>query len=383
MHESHPKSAMICMSGRRRTGPIFVVLLHAAFVMTWYGAAWAQDSVATDVGTDTNTEWRPVGRSWTINSDNDLFVGSGLDRDYTGGISLTLSHPVSPDERRPGQWALDRLDRWSGLAAHLSRRSAGLPVGRLTQFGVLAFTPQRLDSTEPEREDRPYASMLYVTESRFRISDSGSRVYQSSLTAGLLGTSAAEQLHRKIHSALGLRVPEGYGRQISAGGELTGRYVVSRHSLLRSQNGERAGHDLSMRVEGSVGFLTEGVWNLGLRWGRRGSPWWSSPSDHGEYAGRALPRSGARHGPESYLTAGVALRIRLYNALLQGQVRATQTALSHSEVLLLVAEAWLGGVRSFGSFVISYTIRFQTPEIRTGFGARNQLWASLALGRTF
>lgn len=34
-----------------------------------------------------------AGVSWAFYFDNDLFASTGRDRDYTGGISLTLSGP--------------------------------------------------------------------------------------------------------------------------------------------------------------------------------------------------------------------------------------------------------------------------------------------------
>ncbi len=360
---------------------LFGCLLSPVVAAEGRVAARSQEAMAH--GADHSaTMPRLVGRSWVLNIDNDLFVAGGLDRDYTGGISLTIGHPFENAHRRPGQRVLDRLERWSGLAGHQQRVGAGEPVGRALQFGVLALTPEFSDSALPEPGDRPYASMAYVTESRFRVNDAQTLAYQSSITLALIGSSLAEQLQRKLHSALGLRVPAGYERQISNGGELSAQYAVARRSLLQAHGDKLSGHDLRLSLEGNIGFTTEGVAGVLFRWGRRTSPWWSDPSGYGEFASRPVSKGRSSGNGDFFLALGVQVRARLYNVLVHGQFRATESALSIADTRPFVADAWLGVVRSIGALRVSYTIRYQTPELRRGIGSRDQIWASIALERT-
>ncbi len=324
----------------------------------------------------------PVGRTWTLNIDNDLFVAGGRDRDYTGGISFAIGNPFDNAHHRPGQRVLAWMDHWSGLGSHLDRIGAGEPVGRALQFGVLALTPERLDSAFPEPGDRPYASMAYVTESRFRVNDARTLVHQSSVTLALLGSSLAEQFQRRLHMALGLRVPAGYGRQLSSGGELSAQYAVAKLSLLHAHDSGVPGYDFRLSLEGTIGFITEGVAGVQFRWGRRTSPWWSDASSYGEFAARPARKGRFSGNGDFFLALGAQVRARLYNVLVHGQFRATESALRVADTRPFIADAWIGVVHSAGALRISYTIRYQTHELRRGVGARDQTWASIALERT-
>ena len=49
----------------------------------------------------------------------------------------------------------------------------------------------------------------------------------------------------------------------------------------------------------------------------------------------------------------------------------------------IIREAWLGVVGDVGDFRLSYTLRYQSAEIKTGEGARELRWASLAVSKRF
>jgi hypothetical protein len=322
-------------------------------------------------------------RHWTINADNDLFVGQGTDQGYTGGLSVTLSGPQIAESPAPTRLALSWFDHWTRFRGKLSPHDSETQPFYTLQFGTLAMTPEALEADVPIEGDRPYASMAYIADSHYALSESESVLYQSTFTLGLIGTSMAEQVQKKVHKALSLREPGGYGRQISQGGELTARYAVARHALVRSTGFAGRGHDVKFVLEGGVGFLTEVAAELALRWGRRATPWWVSASDRGEYAAQPATNGagGAYDLGDFHLTTGVKVRARAYNVFLQGQFRESAYTLSGSRLHPFVAEGWLGVVRDVRDFQISYTIRFQTAEMRHGRGARSQTWASLAVGR--
>ncbi len=378
---------------------ILVMFRKSAFVvvlMAWTALAPQLESYAeTPSGRATQvssvghpSEQQPARRSWpelhwTFTADNDLFVGRGDDRGYTGGLTTTLTGARLADIRAPSRLMLESIDRWLGFDRLSNVSESDRQTHFAMQFGVLALTPERLDVVAPVGGDRPYASLIYISESRYFLVSDENVLLQSSLTLGLLGTSVAEQMQTRVHRTLGLRMPMGYGRQVSEGGELTARYSLSRHGLLRSLRSQRRGRDLKFVVEGTVGFITEASAALVLRWGSLASPWWADASDLGEYAAQPAPNGvpRARSRGDFYVTVGTKVRVRAYNALLQGQFRSSVHTLDSSELRMLVADSWIGVVRDVGQFQISYTIRHQSPEIRRGIGSRDQLWASLAIGR--
>ena len=47
----------------------------------------------------------------------------------------------------------------------------------------------------------------------------------------------------------------------------------------------------------------------------------------------------------------------------------------------MIREAWLGVVADLGDFRLSYTLRFQSAEIKEGEGARDLRWAGLAVSK--
>jgi hypothetical protein len=363
-----------------------VVLLAGVIVAGWSSPSHAggQSEIAVDRRQESGRHLpTPPRRHWTVNADNDLFVGQGTDRGYTGGLSITLSGSQIAETPAPTRLALRWFDRWTRFSGKLSRHDSETQPFYALQIGTLAMTPEALEANLPVEGDRPFASMGYITDSHYALSESESVLYQSSFTLGLIGTSIAEQVQKKVHKALRLREPAGYGQQISEGGELTARYAVARHALLRSAGVAVRGHDLKFVLEGGVGFLTEVAAELALRWGRRATPWWVSASDRGEYAAQPAANGAGRAYDvgDFHLTTGVKVRARAYNVFLQGQFRESPYTLSGSQLRPFVAEAWLGVVRDVRDFQISYTIRFQTAEMRNRPGGRSQAWASLAIGK--
>lgn len=320
---------------------------------------------------------------WVFNADNDLFAGQGHDYGYTGGLSLTLTGGRLAETSSPGGRVLDRLDDWTRFGHLSGSADTSSPKRDSLQIGVLALTPEVLEQDLPVPGDRPYGSLAYVAHSRYGLSDDEKRLYQSTFTVGLLGTSIAEQMQKKIHGAIGLREPLGYGHQISEGGELTARYAVARHALLARSGDERKDYDLKFTLEASVGYLSEGAAALALRWGRRTTPWWSSASEYGEYAAQPAPKApeAARRPGDFYFIAGIKARARFYNAFLQGQFRASELTFPSSTLRPVVLESWIGVVRGIGDVQVTYALRHQTAELRTGAGSRNLVWASLAIGK--
>lgn len=321
-------------------------------------------------------------RAWTVHVDNDLFAFTDDDRDYTAGISVTLGEDVALG--RPLARALDFLDARTGFGkAYADGRTL-----RSVEAGLVLFTPRDLAATEPLFDDRPYANLTYLSSSRLTHDPDRPVAYQSTLTVGLLGLPFVEPLHRSVHGAVGSQEPMGYEHQISDGGEPTFRYAVTRYRLLGSGMYDERPYQLRLGLTGSIGYLTEVDAELAFRWGNLDTPWWSSVPSASDYAGHP-PISSAqeverRDGVRFQLSAGVNMRLRLYNSFLQGQFRSSDVSFSSSRLNHVLLEAWLGLTTVFrNDLSVSYTVRHQTEEINSGDGSREFTWASIGVAKQF
>ena len=122
-----------------------------------------------------------------------------------------------------------------------------------------------------------------------------------------------------------------------------------------------------------------------MRVGRFDTPWWSFAPELTDYIGAPVPV--AQHtsaAPEFYLFTGARVKARAYNAFLQGQFRDSAVEFSYSEIEPIVAEVWIGVVTQiFDQTQISYTLNYQTAELREGKGARDALWGAVQLSHNF
>ncbi|HEX6994145.1 MAG TPA: lipid A deacylase LpxR family protein [Gammaproteobacteria bacterium] len=357
-------------------------------VALFAGPAGAKERTAhvaenTKAELDVGSTGRLRPRGWTVHLDNDLFAFTDDDRDYTAGISVTLGGREAAG-LKPLSRALDWVDRKTGFGT----ASDAVESARSFEAGLLLFTPQNLDAEAPLYDDRPYANLTYLSSSRLTHDASSRTAYQSSLTVGVLGMPWVEHLHRTVHVAFGSREPKGYTHQISDGGEPTARYAVSRYRLLGSGMYRDRPYHLRFGLSGSIGYLTEASADLAFRWGNLDTPWWSSSPSLADYGGhppiRLARESVPRSGPRLQLAAGVSMRVRAYNAFLQGQFRSSDVTLSSSRLNPVLLEAWLGITAVFKNHLsVTYTLRHQTEEIRTGDGSRESSWASIGIAQQF
>jgi len=329
----------------------------------------------------------PWTTGWTIGLDNDVLVGSGIDRDYTAGATLTMGGRRVSGQRFSLDPALGWFDRLSGFEGRYRQQASAEPW-HLLQFGLQLFTPRDVSAVEPIRDDRPYANLVYVATSRYALNLRRDRVYQSTLTLGLLGTGFGEAVQNAVHDLSGSEPTRGFHNQVSDGGEPTFRYTVGRQALLASGGAGRFGHyDLKTTVGGSLGYLTEAGAGLSLRLGRIQSPWWRTAGESAHYAAQpaliASPGSGVGGSSESYLSLGLQARLRAYNALLQGQFRDSAVTLSFGELNPVLFDVWLGYAARLGGVDIQYSIRYQSPEIRSGAASRDLVWGGLTIGGSF
>jgi hypothetical protein len=320
-------------------------------------------------------------RGWSLEIDNDLFALTQSDRDYTGGLGVTVHGPQTPEYRWSPDPLLARLDR---LTVPGAENVAA--VLHAVQVALIGFTPEDLRTTAVVPEDRPYAGLLFVTAARQYVTRDQRTIRYSELSVGALGLSLTSDLHDAVHDVVDSESPRGYDHQISAGGELTARYVTG-GARLRGQRlvlGSRLLESKS-NWELSAGYLTEASYAFSTRLGAIRSPWWSFNPERVDYIARPSPLAGTRSGAnELYVWAGAKLRLRAYNAFLQGQFRDSDHTFSHGELNQVIGEVWLGVTGQISSDTqVSYVMRYQTAEIRDGIGSRDPLWAGVTISHGF
>ncbi|HKR35464.1 MAG TPA: lipid A deacylase LpxR family protein [Steroidobacteraceae bacterium] len=310
-----------------------------------------------------------------LHIDNDLFAGRNLDRDYTGGLAITLSGTAARDGLLSLDPVLTRIDQ-------LFESSPAASVRHARQIGLIAFTPSDIITDEAQQADRPYASLLFASNGRVRVDPDDRGAWTSSLTVGFLGLHLSEALHDLVHEAVGSEKPQGYDHQISAGGEPTARYMLARHKLVYADPTGRI--DVKTTVEGSVGFLTETSAAISMRVGRFDTPWWTFSPELADYIAAPTPVESLGVQREVYFFAGARLTARAYNAFLQGQFRDSDVRYSYDEIEPIVGHAWVGVMtQMFANTEVSYALHYQTAELRDGKAARDAFWGGVQLAHSF
>jgi hypothetical protein len=310
-----------------------------------------------------------------LHIDNDLFAGRNLDRDYTGGVAITLSGTAARDSLLSLDPVLARIDELFDSAPAATERHA-------RQIGLIAFTPSDIITDEAQQADRPYASLLFASNGRVRVDADDRGAWTSSLTVGFLGLQLSQSLHDAVHEVVGSEKPQGYDHQISAGGEPTARYMIARHNLWYADPTGRV--DVKTTVAGSVGFLTETSAAISVRIGRFDTPWWTFAPELADYIAAPTPVESLGVQREVYFFAGARVTARAYNAFLQGQFRHSDVRYSYDEIEPLVGHAWIGVMTQlFPNTELSYALHYQTAELRDGKAARDAFWGGVQLAHSF
>ncbi|MFT6302281.1 MAG: hypothetical protein ACI9XK_001709 [Granulosicoccus sp.] len=325
----------------------------------------------------------PYDAGWQMYVDNDLFTGSDIDRDYTGGIAVAFSG------RRAREWNfsldswLDRIDKLTGMQV---LQFADDGFSRHTfEFGFVMLTPENITLTEAQTDDHPYGNFLFVANSQQVTFPEKGLILQSALTVGLIGTDAGPEIQNVIHSATGSEPAQGWNNQISEGGELTGRYsLMAQKNLVKTY--AKYSYEISSVLEGNIGFNTDVAVSLAGRFGKLRSPWWSFVPHQSDYInlGQTITsRIDRRIMPaEIFGWAGVKGKFSAYNGFLQGQFRDSKVKYDSDELKHDVYEGWLGVTRTWKSgFGLSFFVRKRTGEIK-GPGSRNPRWSGFIISFT-
>lgn len=365
----------------KRKKPLHVLLLPIAVVALLLATAVrAQGSANTTMLTE------PDSTGWSLYLDNDILTPRPRDRDYTGGISFTLTGhraatwPVSADS------LLGIIDKSFGLP--LENHEAGIDQMHSLQLGVAAFTPGNILITGVIPGDRPYAALIYLANSRLSLDEKDPDNAQlTTLTLGVLGSALVPGAQRIFHRGIGSDEPEAWSHQISHGGEPTLRYSYVHQHLLASGENERARYEIKPSFEAGAGFITDASVALSARWGTITTPWWSFSPDRTEYFSQpatGLAPAQVRSGRELYAFVGGKLKVRPYNVFLQGQFRHSDLTYGPDDIRPVMAEAWLGVTGQLSDdYWLSWELRYQTSELRVEPGDRPLVWGRIFITRYF
>lgn len=318
---------------------------------------------------------KPI-QSWALSFDNDILVPSSRDQDYTYGVSIAASGPAVAEDFEFIHGPLTTLNDSVGRFV-----SANTTVTHSVEFGIYGFTPEDIAVTTPNHDDRPYASMVYLSAAQERSGTQENVVWRSALTLGVLGLEIAGQLQNEVHRRIDSQIAEGWQHQVSDGGEVTARYSLARQTLWTLGNPQL---EVKTSWMGSLGYITEFGYGTSLRFGRIASRWQSYNPELTQYREQASQAIAGTCQCESYFVAGAAVKVRAYNAFLQGQFRHSDVTYSSSELEHGIVEAWIGYTHAFaGGYRVSYVLRGHSSEVKEGAGDRNVMWGGLTLAQYF
>ncbi len=343
-------------------------------------AASIEDEKRLQVEFTDETQQKKGGSGWAFYFDNDLFASTGRDRDYTGGVSFTLSGPQAATYTLSVDPVLGAVNGWLGVG------NSGDKILNSFEFGLTAFTPENIDLAVPLFDDRPYAGLIYISNTRQNVNYKNRSSVISSLTIGVLGLNIPGEFQNKLHKIFDATQAQGWGNQISDGGELTFRYSLSKQ-YVRWADYSAPGYNYEIKTARNVnvGYLTDLTWSVSGRFGKIRTPWSSFNPQNAAYAEKGLPLADLNNQPknEFYFWAGLSVHLRAYNALIQGQFRDSAVTYDRDELNHVVGELWVGVTSELDSGLrLSYFLRGQSSEIKSGPGSRKPVWGGIIVSRS-
>jgi len=152
-------------------------------------------------------ETEPNDTGWALYLDNDLFVMRSADQDYTGGASFTLSGGIAQKywySLDPVLNVVDSISDFSSLHLSNDRQLHSLEIG----FTV--FTPSDIQNIANQTDDRPYASIIYLSNTHESINLSEDSAFVSSFSLGILGSHLVQNIQTQVHKLTGSEKPVGW-----------------------------------------------------------------------------------------------------------------------------------------------------------------------------
>ncbi|GAA0693178.1 lipid A deacylase LpxR family protein [Marinobacterium maritimum] len=323
-----------------------------------------------------------VDNSWTANLyfENDLF--SETDEQYTNGLRLSwvspeidsfIDDPLLPDWLRSANRLLAPLDPEPvNLGDDVSRRL-------IFTIGQLIMTPDDLDRTTLDPDDRPYAGWLYAgfgyhTQTRTRMNS-------FEVNLGMVGpASLAQEAQDFIHDLRGFEKFQGWDNQLDNefGLQLIYEY---KYRWMREALAHRWQHETILHGGGSLGNIATYL-NAGLEY-RIGK---HLPHDFGTSAlrpggdnsvpGRGDPRFSHQWGFHGFVSLDG--RYVLRDIFLDGNTFSDSHSVDRRP---WVADAAFGVAATWERWKLSYARIYRTRQFEQQNGSHN--FGSLAISYTF
>lgn len=358
---------------------------HLAKLLLVAAIASAPPVAGAAAGDPATAAEEPRNAGWTLHLDNDGLLATGRDQQYTGGLSLELAGARAAEY----PWSLDPILGFADRLSGFGRLSDGVEHTRRHSFfvGLAVFTPEDIDDPEPIDDDHPYGNLLTLGNIRQTVDRENGVRYKSSFNIGLLGTNAGEAVQDFAHEVRGIDKAQGWDNQIADGGEPTALYRVSRQALLaRGDTSAGRGYDWRYDTSAALGHTTEATIGSSVRWGRIRSDWWSFDPAFTDYLDTSGPlyddtRLARR---EWFVWLGMKARLRLYNALLEGQFRDSAVTFSRSELRLVIGELGTGVQADLfdTGFQVGFEVRARTREI-DGAEGEQPVFGRMTVSRRF
>ena len=311
-----------------------------------------------------------IDRGIGIYFDQDLLVPLlNEDRDYTMGIAVEFFWA-----KEEGLYPLDNLVRHAG--SWLGLKNSDSNIAYSFMLGTVNYTPDDLSASEPLLNDRPYSSLIYLSNKRVR-ADANNAV-AAEVLLGILGTNVAKVAQQKLHgwwrSATNSDEPvdpQGWAHQISNGGELTTRIRFS-NSRLQSRFSRPGRWDVATNWGLSLGYQTNANIGIAIRAGSIKSPFWSLPFDPVN-RGNFLPSTPKR---EWYVWSALRTHLIGYDALLQGQFRNSDVTYSADQIERLVYDGAVGLTIGGKESQVTFSVNAKSSELKST-DRRRHYWGSV------
>lgn len=319
------------------------------------------------------TMWRASAeeqdRGLGIYMDQDLLVPLlNEDRDYTMGLAFEFFW-----EKEKGLYLLDSLvekaGRWLGIGKDENN------IVYSFMLGTVAFTPDDLSDPSPILNDRPYASLVYLSNKRVRADRK--TALAAEVMVGMIGTDIARDFQTQFHEWYRSLAnsdepvePQGWDHQISDGGELTMRLRLT-NAHLQTGLSKTGVYDVSTAYGLSLGYQTNASISVAARAGKIASPFWSIPHDPVN-RGNFIP---SRAKEEWYFWTAFRLHVIAYDALLQGQFRDSDVTYSYDDIEPLVYDGAIGFTWCFEKSQLTISVNGKSPDLT--FVSRHQVWGSI------
>jgi len=300
--------------------------------------------------------------------DQDLFVPfTNEDRDYTMGIAVEFFW-AKEEGLYPLDGVVKKVGEWLGI------KDSANDIVYSFMLGTLAYTPDDLAETQPIYNDRPYSSLIYLSNKRVRADEKNALAVE--MLVGLLGTNfsrdAQSALHKFYREVAGTKEPvepRGWSNQISNGTEITMRLRLTNSRLLYASSG--GSFDISSTTGLSLGFQTNANFGLAFRLGDIKSRFWSLPFDP-VTRGNFLPSAPTK---EWYIWTAARAHLIGYDALLQGQFKPSKVKYSGDEIERLVYDGAIGLTFGFKRSQLTVSANAKTSDLKNT--SRKQVWGNI------